>query len=148
MCKYSMQRAILSTQGIKRTPSCAEVKPGSSSGAVLASLPCELNCFQGSSWYVTCSQSNVNFNMHLRPAISCYHNNSPDMSPLVNLTSARSANSNRLFSAVFSDADTVEPMLQMFMTPPVCRGSAPAFLGQPGSPCQLAVPCLFFFWLR
>lgn len=35
---------------------------GSSSGAALASLPCELNCFQESASYGIYSQSNEKFN--------------------------------------------------------------------------------------
>jgi len=64
-----------------------------------------------------------------------YHNNSPDISPSVNFTLARSTNSGRLFCAAFSNTDTVEPILPIF-TPPRC--AADLLLPLSGNPAYLA----------
>jgi len=64
-----------------------------------------------------------------------YHNNRPDISPSVNFTLARSANSGRLFCAAFSNTDTVEPILPIFTSP---RRAADPLLPLSGSPAYLA----------
>jgi len=63
-----------------------------------------------------------------------YHINSPDISPSVNLASARSANSTRLFCADFSNTDTVEPIRTMFTPPRSCLSRAAWLTSPAGSP--------------
>jgi len=74
-----------------------------------------------------------------------YHSNIPDISPSVNLTLARSANSGRLFCAAFATLIQWNPYCRCSCTPSM-HGSAPASIGQPGLPRQPAVPCLLWLW--
>jgi len=76
------------------------------------------------------NQSVVAISFHLQ-----YHNNRPDISPSVKFTLARSVNSGRLFCAAFSNNDTVEPILPMFMPP---RRAVDPLLPLSGSPAYLA----------